>query len=93
MQSVVGAKYSFGGGVEMNHLTPRSDHDDSVSDRVERSGKVVAVLGKRRELILRAQGLLQVWDQPGHELHALRRIERLGASGRRNHEGARIPQP
>jgi hypothetical protein len=40
MQSVLGAKYSFGGGVEMNHQTPRSDNDDSVSDRVERSGKV-----------------------------------------------------
>ena len=36
----------------MNHQTPRSDNDDSVSDRVERSGKVVAVLGKNFEFKL-----------------------------------------
>ena len=50
MQSVVGAKDSFGSGVEMDHPASRFDDDDAVPDRLERSDKVGAALGEAASL-------------------------------------------
>ena len=75
MHTIVGANFLFGGGVEMNHQTPRSNHDDSVPDHLQHCNKVRTAVGEGRELVLRAHGLLKVHDEGANKLHTFGRVD------------------
>ena len=66
-QTVIGAQNAVRRRVGVNHSVSRGDDDDPVPDGLAGSGEVVATVAEVVEVVLRAQGLLQMRDQTAHQ--------------------------